>query len=48
MTLGILGIVALYCIAMAVLMPRWALNADEEAAKRTRAKQAREELRNRS
>ena len=48
LTLGIMVVVALYCIAMAVLMPRWALNADEEAAKRKRAKQARDELRRRS
>ena len=45
MTLGIMIVVALYCIAMAVLMPRWALNGAEEAAKRARAKEARDELR---
>lgn len=47
MTLAICVMVALYCIALAVLMPRWALNGKEESAKRARAKEAREELRQR-
>lgn len=47
LTFGILIVVAIYCIAMAILMPRWALNAREESARRAQARKAREELKRR-
>ena len=44
MTLVFSGIVCAYGIFLVVVMPRWALRAEEEQAARRRARAAREEL----
>lgn len=44
MTLVFSGIVCVYGIFLVVVMPRWALRAEEEQAARRRARAAREEL----
>lgn len=44
MTLVFSGIVCAYGIFLVVVMPRWALRAEEEKAARRRARAAREEL----
>ena len=44
MTLVFSGIVCAYGIFLVVVMPRWALRAEEEQAARRRARAAREKL----
>ena len=44
MTLVFSGVVCAYGIFLVVVMPRWALRAEEEKAARRRARAAREEL----